>query len=52
MYLPTRGIKNRSAKILYDDVYAKFFFLIFFIKAYVVGSHLGTQMCTHNICLL
>ena len=32
------------------------FFLIFFIKAYVVGTHLNCiddaiQMSTHNICL-
>ena len=32
--------KILSAKDLFDDVYANFF-LIFFIKAYVVGSHLN-----------
>ena len=31
------GFKERAAKDLLDDVYAIFFFLIFFIKAYVVG---------------
>ena len=33
--------KKRSVKDLFDDVYAIFFFLIFFIKAYVVGTHLN-----------
>ena len=32
--------KKRSAKKLLDDVYA-ISFLIFFIKAYVVGTHLN-----------
>ena len=42
MYLPTKGTlkKKRSAKDLFDNVYA-FFFLIFFIKAYVGGTHLN-----------
>ena len=45
MYLPTKGTfknkkKKRSAKDLFDDVYA-IFFLIFFTKAYVVGTHLN-----------
>ena len=41
MYLPTkRYTKKRSAKNLLDDVYA-IFFLNFFIKAYVVGTHLN-----------
>ena len=31
---------KRSEKALFDDVYA-IFFLIFFIKAYVVGTHLN-----------
>ena len=39
---------------MFDDNYA-FFFLILFIKAYVVGTHLNCidliQMSTHNICL-
>ena len=42
--------KKRSVKDLFDDVYA-IFFLIFLIKAYVVGTHLNCQMRTHNICL-
>ena len=42
MYLPTKGtLKKRSAKDLFDDVYANFFFKIFFIKTYVVGTHLN-----------
>ena len=32
---------KRSAKNLLDDVYAIFFFLNFFIKAYVVGTYLN-----------
>ena len=41
MYLPTRvHFKERSAKDLFDDVYATVF-LIFFIKAYVVGTYLN-----------
>ena len=32
-------LKTRSAKDLFDDVYA--IFLLFFIKAYVVGTHLN-----------
>ena len=30
-----------SEKALFDDNYALFFFLILFIKAYVVGTHLN-----------
>ena len=36
LHVPT---KKRSAKDLFDDVYVIFFF--FFIKAYVVGTHLN-----------
>ena len=32
-------LKTRSAKDLFDDVYV--IFLLFFIKAYVVGTHLN-----------
>ena len=44
MYLPTKGTlsKKRSAKDLFDDVYV-IFFLIFFIKAFVVGTHLNSM---------
>ena len=47
MYLPItetlyKTKKKRSEKDLFDDDYAIiFFFLIFFIKAYVVGTHLN-----------
>ena len=47
--------KKRSEKDLFDIDYA--IFLIFFINAYVVGTHLNCidvdaiQMSTHNICL-
>ena len=42
MYLPTKDIlKKRSEKYLFDDDYVIFFFLIFFIKTYVVGTHLN-----------
>ena len=45
--------KKRSEKDLFD--YDNVIFLIFFIKAYVVGTHLNCidlcQMSTHNICL-
>ena len=41
----TKGtLKKRSAKDLSNDAYTMFcwfFFLIFFIKAYVVGTHLN-----------
>ena len=41
----TKGtLKQRSAKDLSNDAYAMFLcflFLIFFIKAYVVGTHLN-----------
>ena len=37
-------------KDLFDDDYA-IFFLIFFIKAYVVGTHLNCIDLSHNICL-
>ena len=41
MYLPTKGtLLKRSVKDFFDDVYA-ICFLIFFIKAYVVGTHLN-----------
>ena len=47
MYLPTWGtLLKRSVKDFFDDVYVICFF-IFFIKAYVVGTHLN---CI-NICL-
>ena len=42
MYLPTKDTLGKgSTKGLFDDVYAIFFFLIFFIKAYVVDTHLN-----------
>ena len=42
IYLLRVHFEKRSAKDLYDDVYAIFFvFLIFFIKTYVVGTHLN-----------
>ena len=45
MYQPTKGtLKTRSAKDLFDNVYV--IFLIFFIKAYVVGTHLN---CIDNL---
>ena len=37
--LPRVHFKKRSAKDLFDDV-CDFFFLIFFVKAYVLGTHL------------
>ena len=41
MYLPTKGtLKKRSVKDLFDDVYA-IFQIFFFIKTYVVGTHLN-----------
>ena len=40
MYLSTKGTPKKSVKDLVDDVYA-ISFLIFFIKAYVVGIHLN-----------
>ena len=58
--LPRVNFKIRSAKKFFDDVDAIFFLLIFFIKAYYVGTHLhgirhqqsdAIQMGTHNICL-
>ena len=52
MYLPARGtLLKKSVQGFFDDVYA-ICFLIFFIKAYVVGTLLNCmQMGTHNICL-
>ena len=61
MYPHTKS-KTRSANDLFSGAYAmfcaRFFFLIFFLKAYVVGTHLNCidkfdaiQMSTHNICL-
>ena len=57
MTLPIKDTlqKQISEKVLFSDVYD--FFLIFFIKTYVVGTHLNCidvdaiQMGTHNICL-
>ena len=48
MYPPILRVqlKKRSAKDLSNDAYAMslwFFFLIFFIKAYVVGVHLNSN---------
>ena len=41
MYLPTRGtVFKRLVKDFFDDVFA-ICFLIFSIKAYVVGTHLN-----------
>ena len=59
IYLYEVTLKKRSAKDLSNDAYAMFFVrfvLIFFIKAYVVGTHYNLivdafQMGTHNICL-
>ena len=39
-FLGILRVKIRAAQGLFNDVYA-FFFLIFFIKAYVVGTHLN-----------
>ena len=40
-YICTRGqLLKRSVKDFFDDVYA-ICFLIFFIKAYVMGTHLN-----------
>ena len=53
IYLLRAHFKKRKAKDLLDDVYA-IFFLVFFIKAYVMGTHLNCidkLMGTHNICL-
>ena len=57
IYLLRIHNKKDKKKDLFDDDYA-IFFLIFFIKAYVVGTHLNCidkvdaiQMSTHNICL-
>ena len=43
IYLPRIHYKKRSEKDVFDDDYAGFFvfFLIFFITAYVVGTHLN-----------
>ena len=51
MYPPILRVhlKKRSAKDVSNDVYVyfgEFYFLIFFTKAYVVGTHLN---CTDNI---
>ena len=41
MYLPTKGtLLKKSQQSTFDDVYG-FFFLIFFIKADIVGTHLN-----------
>ena len=57
--LPRVNFKIRSAKKFFGHVDA-FFFLIFFIKTYYVGTNLNgirhqqvdaIQMGTHNICL-
>ena len=55
MYLPKKSTLKRSAKDLFEYVYV-IFFLIFFMKTYVVGTHLSCidksiQMGIHNICL-
>ena len=64
MYPPTKS-KTRSASDLLNGTYAMFiyvfilffFYIIFFLKAYVVGTHLNCidksmqQMGTHNISL-
>ena len=54
IYLLRVHLKKRSVKDLFDDVSA-FFFLIFFIKAYVVAAHFqqinAIQMGTHRMCL-
>ena len=58
IYLLRIHNKKDQKKYLFDDDYAIFFRLIFFIKAYVVGTHLNCidlvdaiQISTHNICL-
>ena len=60
MYPPTKS-KTRSANDLFNGAYTMFcvvvfFLLIFFLKTYVVGTHLNCsndaiQIGTHNICL-
>ena len=53
MYLPTKDtLLKGSANDLFDEVYA-IFFLIFFMKAYIVGTQQvdAIQMGTYNICL-
>ena len=34
---------------LFDNVYGIFFFLIFFIKAFVVGNHLNHGNCSNGM---
>ena len=48
IYLLRIHNKKDQKKYLFDDDYVIFFLLIFFIKAYVVGTHLN---CIDNICL-
>ena len=59
MTLPTKDtLKNKYQQRPYLAMYMQFFFSdFFFIKTYVVGTHLNyidvdaIQMSTHNICL-
>ena len=53
IYLLRIHNKKDQKKYLFDDDYAIFFLLIFFIKAYVVGTRQvdAIQISTHNICL-
>ena len=48
MYLPTKDtLLKGSANYLFDDVYVIFVFLIFFIKAYIVGTYLNCVNIYH-----